>query len=190
MFPHVQLVLRELNTRQQLDALHEGELDVGFLRLPIRTLPVPISIQIVQSEPMCVALREDHPLARMKTVDLARLAGEPFIMYPYDLGGGLHDLSIALCKQAGFAPKVEQEARTVAMAVELRGRRNSAWPWSRRRSATCTRGAVPAAEGQERTHGDRRRSPEQRPLSARDGVRQAQPHVSQQQARRLILIRY
>jgi DNA-binding transcriptional LysR family regulator len=119
LFPHVQLVLREMNTRQQLDALHAGEIDVGFLRLPMRTLPSRISVQVVQSEPMCIALRQDHPLAPMKTVDLARLADEPFIMYPYDLGGGLHDLSIALCKQAGFTPKVEQEARTVAMAVSF-----------------------------------------------------------------------
>jgi DNA-binding transcriptional LysR family regulator len=119
LFPRVQLVLRELNTKQQLDALYEGGLDVGFLRRPIRTLPSRISVQTVHTEAMCVALREDHALASARKVDLARLATESFIMYPYDLGGGLHDLAESLCKAAGFVPKVEQEASTVPMAVSL-----------------------------------------------------------------------
>ena len=119
LFPHVQLMLKELNTKEQLEGLRDGELDVGFLRLPVRALPPQISIQVVQSEPMLLALREDHLLARARTIDLARLTQERFIVYPYDLGGGLHDLSMALYKEAGFVPRMELEARTVPMAVSF-----------------------------------------------------------------------
>lgn len=116
-FPHVHLALQEQNTREQLTGLDEGALDVGFIRLPSRHLPPGISVQSFYIEPMCVAMRKDHNLASAASVDLRRLSNEPFIMYPYDLGGGLHDLAMKLCSEAGFVPKVAQEAKTVPMAL-------------------------------------------------------------------------
>ena len=116
-FPHVHLVLQEQNTEEQLNNLDEGAVDVGFLRLPIRHLPLRISVQSFYTEPLYLALWQDHPLATAREVDLRRLSNEPFIMYPYDLGGGLHDLAVKLCSEAGFVPKIAQEAKTVPMAV-------------------------------------------------------------------------
>ena len=52
-------------------------------------------------------------------MELSSLADEPFIMYPYDLGGGFYDITMNLCRKAGFAPRIEQEAKTVPMAVSL-----------------------------------------------------------------------
>jgi DNA-binding transcriptional LysR family regulator len=118
-YPHVHVVLQEQNTKEQLKNLYEGALDVGFLRLPIRDLPSRISVQSLCREPVYVALREDHPLASAPEIDLRRLSSEPFIMYPYDIGGGLHDLSISICNDAGFVPRIEQEAKTVSMAVSF-----------------------------------------------------------------------
>jgi len=116
-FPDVHVAVLEQNTKEQLVNLYEGRLDVGFLRLPIRDLPLRVSVQTVFSEPVYLALRESHPLASAAEIDLRFLANEPFIMYPYDIGGGLYDLSMSLCSDAGFVPKIEQEAKTVAMAV-------------------------------------------------------------------------
>jgi len=118
-FPRVHVVLLEQNTKEQLTNLYEGGLDVGFLRLPIRDLPARISVETVYSEPLYLALREDHPLASAPEIDMRGLANEPFIMYPAALGGGLHDLCLDLCKNAGFIPKVEQEAKTVPVAVSF-----------------------------------------------------------------------
>jgi hypothetical protein len=67
----------------------------------------------------CSASAQDHPLASAPAVDLRRLANERFIMYSPELGGGLHDLCIAVCKEAGFTPKGDQEARTVPVAVSF-----------------------------------------------------------------------
>jgi DNA-binding transcriptional LysR family regulator len=118
-FPHVHVVLQEQNTSEQLANLYEGAVDIGFLRLPVRVLPERISVETIHSEPLCLALREDHPLASARDIDLRRLENEALIMYPADLGGGLHDLCVSLCKNAGFVPKVEQEAKTVPVAVSF-----------------------------------------------------------------------
>lgn len=117
LFPQVHLVLQERNTQEQLAGLDQGALDVGFIRLPVRHLPARISAQSFYTEPLCLALRNDHPLSSAPAIDLRRLSNEPLIMYPYDLGGGLHDLVVKLCSEAGFVPKVAQEAKTVPMAV-------------------------------------------------------------------------
>jgi DNA-binding transcriptional LysR family regulator len=119
MFPDVQLVLRELNTKQQLDALHAGDIDLGFVRLPVRILPSRIAVQTVRTEPVVAVLPKGHRLAAARRLDLRLLAEETFIMYPYELGGGLHDLLIRLFNEAGFVPRVQQEATTVPTAVSL-----------------------------------------------------------------------
>lgn len=118
-FPHVQLVLQEMGINKQLNGLVNGELDIGFIRLPATHFPAGILAHTVLKEKILVALHEDHPLAARAKIDLASLSGEAFIMYPYDLGGGLYDITMTLCRKAGFAPRIEQEARTVPMAVSL-----------------------------------------------------------------------
>ena len=116
-FPGLHLVLQEKNTEEQLASLDAGDLDVGFIRLPVRHLPAGITVQSFYVEPLFVALKDGHPLVRMRAIDLHRLSTEPFIMYPYEIGGGLHDAAMKICKEAGFVPVVAQEAKTVPMAV-------------------------------------------------------------------------
>lgn len=118
-FPGVQLVLQELGINRQLAGLVGSELDIGFIRLPVTHFPSGIAVHTVLTEKIYVALNEGHPLAARPRIRLADLADEAFIMYPYDLGGGLYDISMSLCRTAGFAPRIEQEARTVPMAVSL-----------------------------------------------------------------------
>lgn len=118
-FPKVQLLLQEMGIAQQLVGLSNGELDIGFIRLPATHFPQGIVAHRILKEKIYVVLPEDHPLARREGVELADLSGEPFIMYPTDLGGGLYDITMTLCRKAGFAPRIEQEAKTVPMAVSL-----------------------------------------------------------------------
>src|SRR5262249_56535860 len=59
-------------------------------------------------------------LARRRALALAALAREPFVLFPRPLGPGLYDQIMALCLQAGFRPRVTQEAlqtQTIARLV-------------------------------------------------------------------------
>ncbi len=109
--PGVELVLRELTTAPQLDALRAGLLDVGFLREPPEE--AMLDHAPVLREGFVAVLPADHPLGR--------LAGEPFILFPRALGPAFHDRITGLCRAAGFAPRIAQEAaewQTVAGLVE------------------------------------------------------------------------
>ncbi|MFN6483834.1 MULTISPECIES: LysR family transcriptional regulator [unclassified Nostoc] len=115
--PGVSIELHELTTDQQLEWLREGRMDVGLLRPPIEENR--FSCETIFQESLMVALPEAHLLASQSNVCLTSLANEPFILFPRILAPGLYDLIISLCQQAGFSPKVAQEAIQMQTIVSL-----------------------------------------------------------------------
>ncbi|MCC5658152.1 LysR family transcriptional regulator [Nostoc sp. XA010] len=115
--PGVSIELHELTTDQQLEWLREGRMDVGLLRPPVEENR--FSCETIFQESLMVALPEAHLLASQFNVCLTSLANEPFILFPRILAPGLYDLIISLCQQAGFSPKVAQEAIQMQTIVSL-----------------------------------------------------------------------
>ncbi len=118
-YPGVALSLVELHTVEQLVALVDGRIDLGFVRLPLIDPDERIAVRELFAEPLLAALPEDHPAARLARVPLARLAGEPFIVFPRGVTPGFFDTVIAACREAGFSPRVVQEAAQFTSLVGL-----------------------------------------------------------------------
>lgn len=106
--PGVELLLHELTSVDQVRALHDGRIDVGFVRPPVGG--ADLRVQTVMREPLVVALPRGHPLTRRRRLNLRALAGEAFVMSPRELGPGFYDHIVALCRRAGFSPTVSQQA--------------------------------------------------------------------------------
>lgn len=107
-FPEVDLSLRELGPQHQITALRERTIDVGFTRAP---LDEPgLKFESVREEEIIVALPNDHPLAKRAKIRIASLAREPFVTFPRDRGPAFFDQLMAICRAAGFTPRVAQEA--------------------------------------------------------------------------------
>ncbi len=116
-YPEVRLDLREMPTGLQLEALRAEELDIGFLRQPD---PDPeLQLETVMSEPLRAAVPVGHPLATRSRIRLESLAAEPFVLFPREIAPGLHAQVLALCRSAGFAPRVVQESRELYTTVSL-----------------------------------------------------------------------
>ncbi len=116
--PEVRLALHESTTDRQLEALAKGQLDVGFVLPPV--LDVRIAYRPLHREPLLAALPARHPLARLRgPVPMARLADQPFILFPRDLASGLYDHIVGLCRAAGFSPRVDQEAVQMQTILSL-----------------------------------------------------------------------
>jgi DNA-binding transcriptional LysR family regulator len=110
-YPRVTLRLRELTTSQQVHALREGTLDVGLLRPPLSlTEADAIDVEPVGAERLMAVLPADHPLAGERAIAAERLADEPFVLFPRELGPGLHEQIMSCCARAGFMPRISQEA--------------------------------------------------------------------------------
>ncbi|HFH3669124.1 LysR family transcriptional regulator [Pseudomonas aeruginosa] len=118
-YPDVHLDLQEMSSRQVLKALLEESLQVGV----IRPLALPDAVLWVElfREPLVAVLRADHPLAAGSEdgLAIAALAEEPFVFFPRSYGTGLYDQVIALTRQAGFSPRIAQEASEAMTIIGL-----------------------------------------------------------------------
>lgn len=117
-YPDIALVLQDLTSEEQVAAMKAHRLDVGLVRPPVPDAE-SLVMQIVWREPLVVALPNTHRLARLSRIPLEELAEEHFLMVPRHFGPGFYDLVIRSCAQAGFSPKVVQEARTAQTIVSL-----------------------------------------------------------------------
>lgn len=100
-FPGVQIHLREDVTASLLGALHEGEIDLAFVALPI--VDLQLESRVFRRERLLASLPRRHRLGRQKTIALADLEDEPFILL-----GDMHCLTgqvTAYC-QSKFEPRI------------------------------------------------------------------------------------
>jgi DNA-binding transcriptional LysR family regulator len=117
--PHVNLVLQEMPTYQQVDAILDGRLDLGFVR-PLQPRPTPIQSVEISRERLAVVMRSDHPLAsKDHELSVADLASESLVMYARSIGSGLYQKIVDLCRDAGYAPNVAQEANATPTMMGL-----------------------------------------------------------------------
>ncbi|GAB2583287.1 LysR family transcriptional regulator [Dyella jejuensis] len=120
-FPAVHLQLEEMNSLQQIDALLERRLQVGILRPGI--LPKSLLSRRLFRDPLVAVLRLDHPalkrLGARGKLPTKALAQEPFVVFARSAGVGVYEHVLALCRDAGFAPHIAQEAREASTIIGL-----------------------------------------------------------------------
>jgi LysR family transcriptional regulator, benzoate and cis,cis-muconate-responsive activator of ben and cat genes len=115
--PDVKIGLHNMSKADQIVALRERRITIGFNRL------VPdeadIAVEWVQREPFLVALYEGHPLCGKKSVSLSDLDNERMILYPNALVHGLAQEVAAAFRSEGFRLRVEQEVEDVVTCIAL-----------------------------------------------------------------------
>lgn len=107
--PSTELRLRELNSAEQVEALYRDEIDLGFIHG--RATPAGLEGFRYHSEPFVACVPAGHPCARAKTLQLARLRDEDFVLFAQAASPDYYQSIIATCLSAGFTPKVRHEVR-------------------------------------------------------------------------------
>ena len=117
-YPEVTLSLTgRVMTREGVEQVERGGLDLAFVGLPIEASPV--RTRLVAQEPLGAVLPVDHRLAKEPVLDLADLAGEPFVATPVTAGSALQQLAEQACVRAGFRPDVVQESTDPFLILTL-----------------------------------------------------------------------
>ena len=116
--PEVALHLREMHSALQFEALRAGELDVGLVRYNERA-PEGIRLTLLRRDPLRLVVPSGHPFARRRSVPIADCRDQAFIGFPGDAGTGTGPLLKRLCAQAGFEPRIAQEAREATTQIGL-----------------------------------------------------------------------
>lgn len=79
--PHLKIELVEMTTLEQVKALKEGRIDVGFGRL--RISDPALSRILLREEPLMLAVHSSHPLAKQKEgIYLSDIVDENIFLYP------------------------------------------------------------------------------------------------------------
>jgi DNA-binding transcriptional LysR family regulator len=117
-FPDVKVLLvSPLTPLEQAAMLKDGQLDVGFVRLPIRD-PAVVALPILR-EPLVAALPSRSPLTRRRYVTLRQLAASTFVMFRRTNAPSLHDLIMGVWRAAGLKPKVLEESMRMPAILSL-----------------------------------------------------------------------
>lgn len=80
-WPHVALVLQEMPPAAQQEAILAGRLDIGYCPAFSVTADGRLSTRQVGRWSWLVAMSDRHPLAKKRSVSIASLLNEPFIVY-------------------------------------------------------------------------------------------------------------
>ncbi|GFE76788.1 LysR family transcriptional regulator [Novosphingobium sp. TCA1] len=116
--PDVELVMVESTTLDQIAALKEGRIDVGFGR--IRFDDPAVRRIILRNERLVAAFPMHHPLAQDdEPISLRDLANEPQILYPRMPRPSYADQVMSLFRDNGIEPRVVHEARELQIAIGL-----------------------------------------------------------------------
>jgi DNA-binding transcriptional LysR family regulator len=83
-YPQVSFEIERTLTVAQFKALIAGSLDIGFARTPNR-YPTGLTGFIIERQPFCLALPEEHPLAARKQITPAMLVDESFVAAPLEM---------------------------------------------------------------------------------------------------------
>jgi DNA-binding transcriptional LysR family regulator len=115
-FPDVGVETVVATTGAHLESLRTRELDVAFVRLGVLDREA-MRFRALQSEPLVLAVPEDHPLAQLPVVPVRCLAGEPIILFPHALEPLLYRYLVTdVLGRARVMPSVVLEATTVESA--------------------------------------------------------------------------
>jgi DNA-binding transcriptional LysR family regulator len=114
-FPGVELQLVEETSSNLEQLLVRGKIDISLLTMPIEDP----SIEAVPSirEEIYLAVPPNHPVAGQSEVDLSALANQPFILLKE--GQGFRQISLMLCEQAGFRPRIVFESSNIQTVQSL-----------------------------------------------------------------------
>jgi DNA-binding transcriptional LysR family regulator len=77
--PRVKVLLHDLSSDELVAGLRNATLELAIMVEPDSEQAAGIEFEVLRTYPVCVALAATHPLARLKSIPLTKLAAEPLV---------------------------------------------------------------------------------------------------------------
>ncbi|HEY2495522.1 MAG TPA: LysR substrate-binding domain-containing protein [Candidatus Angelobacter sp.] len=119
-YPGVKVTLHELTPLEQETVLDQRTIDIAFTRTLAAEKDSTLSLRCLYPEPLLAVLPASRRI-KGKSVHIADLAGERFVVIDRKESGVLFDTILRICNEAGFTPRIENEPdrpQTVLSLVE------------------------------------------------------------------------
>jgi len=116
-YPEVQVVLHTMEKEEQIQALRQNRITLGFNRM---LKPVAdITTELVRQERLLLAVHATNPLATQPVIRFRELESYPLVLFSSSSSPNFVDKVISLCHAAGFIPEITQKVGDVVTGVVL-----------------------------------------------------------------------
>ena len=105
----------EMLVPDQVAGLLDGSLDLALLRPPVDE--AALRVTTLRREGLIVVLPEGHPLAARKRLRVGDLRDEDLVVHAGQGRSVMHGLVTALCREAGFEPRIRHEVAETSTLV-------------------------------------------------------------------------
>lgn len=119
--PDVRVIIHELNSFEQVDALQLRQIDLGIIHP--RSLPGGMNWRVLDRQGFVCALPADHALAAQAEISLSDLRHEDFVLFSRPFSPEYWDKIVGMCVRAGFTPNVRHEVRHMQSVAALVARK-------------------------------------------------------------------
>lgn len=115
--PEVKVVLHTMTKAEQIEALRQKRINVGFNRMlaPLED----IDTTLVTTERLLLAVPVGHPLAAFDAIPFREIEHHPLVLFPTGARPSFIDKVITFCARAGFEPEISQEVGDAVTGVAL-----------------------------------------------------------------------
>jgi DNA-binding transcriptional LysR family regulator len=115
--PGVTISIAHMSSLEQVAALRDGRIDIGFARLPIAHRG--LSCLTVGSDNFVAVLPTAHPLAKKRRIDLLDLRDEGFVMLETRRHPNFQAATLDVCRVAGLTPRITHESESLQNIVVM-----------------------------------------------------------------------
>lgn len=115
--PGVEIRLGDLTVVEQTEALMQQRIQGGFS--PGQTVPHGLRGKPLADDAFVCCVHEDHPLAHRRSLSLAELSAEDFIIFQRAITPSGYDHLVSMCLRAGFMPRERAQVRQWITAALL-----------------------------------------------------------------------
>ena len=115
--PGVEVVFQLVGESEQLQMLRDGQIHAGFMRAPAADRA--LTVKPIFREPLVAVLPTRHPLARRRSVALAELRDERFVLFPRGFAPAYYDALMAIFRDAGVEPRVVHDTNRFHTMLSL-----------------------------------------------------------------------
>jgi len=118
-YPNIQFSLEEMSNYDQINAIVNDELDIGFVR--VARVPDNLRSKIVQTDTFSLVVPKDHFLTKSTFKNINQVAKEHFVLFSSGYSSVYYNKIVSICEDKGFIPIVSHKsvhAQTIFKLVE------------------------------------------------------------------------
>lgn len=105
-YPDVVVQLDDRTSMPHVERLRQRLIDVALVRSPVPGMRATV----IREDALLAVVPRSHRLARRRTVRMAELRNEPFVLFPRESAPEFHDDVQSAFARAGFTPRVVAQA--------------------------------------------------------------------------------